>query len=68
LVYRPDGIVTAFAQRWLEPGSHPLTLSDSVWFVVGADGASKYLMRFSDLAGDPAVEPATLSLEAKLVR
>lgn len=68
LVYRPDGIVTAFAQRWLEPGSEPLALSDSVWLVVGADGASKYLMRFSDLVGDPAIEPATLSLEAKLVR
>jgi hypothetical protein len=67
LVYRPDGVVTAFAQRWLVPGSDPLALSDTVWFVVGADGAAKYLMRFSDLTGDPAVEPATLSLEAKLV-
>jgi hypothetical protein len=68
LVYRPDGVVTAFARRWLEPGSDPLALSESVWLVVGADGASKYLMRFSALSGDPAVEQATLSLEAKLVR
>jgi hypothetical protein len=68
LDYRPDGIVTAFAQRWLEPGSDPLALNDSVWLVVGADGASKYLMRFSDLSGDPATEQATLRLEAKLVR
>jgi hypothetical protein len=68
LVYRPDGIVTALGPRWLEPGSDPLALSNSVWLVLGADGASKYLMRFSDLSGDPAIEPATLSLEAKLVR
>jgi hypothetical protein len=68
LVYRPDGIVTAFGQRWLEPGSDPLALNDGVWLVLGADGASKYLMRFSDLSGDPATEPATLRLEAKLVR
>ena len=68
LVYRADGVVTAFAQRWLEPGSDPLTLSDSVWLVIGADGASQYLMRLSDLSGDPATGPATLSLESKSVR
>jgi len=68
LVYRADGVVTAFAQRWLEPGTEPLALSDSVWLVLGADGSSKYLLRFSDLVGDPALEPATLRLEAKPVR
>ncbi|HXK20872.1 MAG TPA: HmuY family protein, partial [Polyangiaceae bacterium] len=68
LAYAPDGVVTAFAQRWLEPGSDPLALSDSVWLVLGADGASKYLMQFSDLSGDPATGPATLSLQAKSVK
>lgn len=68
LGYRADGVVTAFAQRWLEPGSEPLALSDSVWLVVSADGASKYLVRLSDLSGDPATEQATLSLESKSVR
>lgn len=68
LVYRPDGIVTAFAQRWLEPGTDPLAVQDGVWLVLGADGASKYLLRFSKLSGDPALEEATLSVEAKLVR
>lgn len=68
LVYRADGVVTAFSQRWLEPGSEPLALSDSVWLVIGADGASQYLMRLSDLSGDPATGPATLRLEAKSVR
>jgi hypothetical protein len=68
LAYQPDGVVTAFAQRWLEPGSDPLALSDSVWLVLGADGASHYLMQLSDLSGDPATGPATLSLEAKSVR
>jgi hypothetical protein len=68
LVYTEDGVVTAFGQRWLEPGSAPLAVSDSVWLVLGADGASKYLLRFSDLSGDPSDGDATLSLEAKLVR
>ena len=67
LVYASDGIVTAFGPRWLEPGSQPLALSDSAWLVIGADGASNYLLRFSALSGDPAVEPATLRLEAKSV-
>jgi hypothetical protein len=68
LAYRPDGVVTAFGQRWLEPGSDPLALSDSVWLVIGADGASKYLMKLSNLSGDPAKSSATLHLEAKSVR
>ena len=68
LAYRADGVVTAFGQRWLEPGTEPLELSASVWLVIGADGASKYLLRFSGLTGDPAVEQATLTLEAKSVR
>lgn len=68
LVYRSDGVVTAFAERWLVPGSDPLELSDSSWLVIGADGASKYLLRFSELSGDPSREPATLRLEAKSVR
>lgn len=66
LVYRVDGVVTAFAQRWLEPGSDPLSLSDSVW-LVEIDSATRYLMRFSSLEGDPALETATLTLESKKV-
>ncbi|HYQ14250.1 MAG TPA: HmuY family protein, partial [Polyangiaceae bacterium] len=68
LDYRSDGVVTAFAQRWLAAGSDPLELSDTAWLVIGADGASKYLVRFSALSGDPATEQATLRLEAKAVR
>jgi hypothetical protein len=68
LVYREDGVVTAFGARWLVPGSSPLELSDSSWLVVGADGASKYLLRLSELSGDPGREPAALRLEAKSVR
>jgi hypothetical protein len=68
LDYRADGVVTAFAQRWLEPGSEPLAVRDYVWLATGADGASKYLLKFADLAGDPASEPSTLHLDAKPVR
>jgi hypothetical protein len=68
LRWREDGVATAFADRWLEPDSDPLTLSDTVWFVIAADGAGKYLLKFQDLSGDPAIEQATLGLRAKSVR
>jgi hypothetical protein len=68
LAYRADGVVTAFGQRWLEPGTEPLELSNSVWLVHGADGARKYLLRFSDLSGDPASGQAALGIQAKSVR
>lgn len=66
--YRADGVVTAFGARWLEKDSDPLAVSDDVWLVTGADGASKFLLRFSGLSADPAQGPADLTLEAKSVR
>jgi hypothetical protein len=68
LSYSADGVVTAFGKRWLEAGADPLALSDSVWLVIGADGASKYLMQLVDLSGDPATEQASLTLHAKSVQ
>lgn len=68
LTWKADGVVTAFADRWLEAGSEPLALSETVWFVIAADGSGKYLLKFEDLSGDPAARPATLSLRAKSVR
>jgi hypothetical protein len=65
LAYREDGVVTAFAQRWLEPGSDPPALSDSVWLVVPASGVGNYFMHFLDLKGDPTRETATLTVESK---
>ncbi|RYZ05251.1 MAG: hypothetical protein EOO73_20760 [Myxococcales bacterium] len=66
--YQEDGAVTAFGRRWLEPGSEPLAVSDAVWLVLGADGARKFLVRFSDLSGDPAEGAAEVTVEAKAVR
>lgn len=66
--YRADGAVTAFGQRWLAPGADPLAVTRDVWLVVAADGASKFLVRFSDLSLDPAEASAELTLEAKAVR
>jgi hypothetical protein len=68
LAYREDGVVTAFAQRWLDLEASPITASEAVWLVIGADGASKFLVKFSELSADPADEPATLKLEVKPVR
>jgi hypothetical protein len=68
LDYRADGVVTAFGQRWLAPNSDPLAVDTSVWLVIAADGASKFLLRFSDLQGDPSAGAAKLRLEAKSVK
>jgi hypothetical protein len=68
LGWRVDGVATAFADLWLEPGSEPLALSDTVWLVVAADGVTKHLVKLEDLQGDPATEQATLGLRAKRVR
>lgn len=66
--WRSDGVATAFAQRWLEPGTSPPALSDSVWLVMAADGAGKYLVKFADLSGELGDSSASLSLRAKSVR
>lgn len=68
LEYRADSVVTAFGHRWLAPDSDPLAVDPSVWLVIGANGASKYLVRFSDLQGDPAEGPAKLRVETKSVK
>jgi hypothetical protein len=68
LEFASDGVATAFARRWLEPGTDPLELSDTVWLVLAADGASKYLVKFESLSGDPASETAQLGIRAKAVR
>lgn len=68
LDWRTDGVTTAFARRWLEPGTDPAELSDSVWFVLGSDGATKYLMKFESLSGNLGDSSATLRLRAKVVR
>jgi hypothetical protein len=68
LSWAPDGVATAFARRWLEPGTEPSQLSDTVWLVIAADGTSKYLMKFESLSGDLGNDTATLSVRAKAVR
>jgi len=68
LDWRGDGVVTPFAARWLEPGTTPPLPADDVWLVVGADGASNYLIAFDALEGDPRVEAATLRARVKSVR
>lgn len=68
LRWREDGVATVFAERWLEPGTQPPALSDTVWFVIAADGSGKYLLKFEALSGDPSIEQARLSLRAKSVR
>ncbi|HKY37393.1 MAG TPA: HmuY family protein [Polyangiaceae bacterium] len=68
LSWATDGVATAFARRWLEPGTDPIELSDSVWLVLAADGASKYLLKFESLNGNLGSDTATLSLRAKAVR
>lgn len=67
VTWKEDGVATVFAQRWLEPGTDPLELSASTWYVVAADKVGKYLLKFETLSGDPAVEAVTLGLRVKPV-
>jgi hypothetical protein len=55
LDYLRDGVVSAFADRWVERVGDELVPSDASWFVRGADGAHYYIVIFeavSRLADD----------------
>lgn len=66
LVYRLDGIQSAFAGRWFEP-TEPPTPKDAVWLVVGADSQS-YLLAFDAFSGATAEAPGRVRLRVKAVQ
>lgn len=67
LVYRSDGIASAFAGRWLEPNADPPAPRDAVWFVIGHDGA-RYLIAFDGFTGATEASPGRIRMRVKAVR
>jgi hypothetical protein len=68
LDFRPDGLVTAFTDRWLVKASTPPVPESGVWLVVGADGVTNYLVVFEgfDLASESG--PGTVNMRVKAVQ
>jgi hypothetical protein len=61
-----DGLVTAFSGRWLLR-SEPPAPAPGVWLVVGADGASQYLVLFERFEGASGAGPGSVHLRVKAV-
>jgi hypothetical protein len=63
LVYRPDGVISAFTGRWYQPGTSPLEPSDSLWLVAGADGETPFAVGFDRFDGATSESPGTVQLQ-----
>lgn len=68
LAYRGDRVVSAFSGLWTERGASPLAPRRSAWYVLGADGKSKYLVGFARFEGATAASPGTVVMRVKAVR
>jgi hypothetical protein len=61
-----DGLVSAFSERWLLR-SQPPAPAPGVWLVLGADGASHYLVMFERFEGASDAGPGSVHLRLKAV-
>jgi hypothetical protein len=68
LVYRGDRIVTAFTDQWIAPDPAPAAPKDAAWFIMGADGESKFLLRFDRFEGPTDKSPGKVTLRVKTVK
>lgn len=66
--FRGDRVVSAFSGLWTEPGGSVLTPRRSAFYVLGADGKSKYLVGFARFEGATATSPGTVVMRVKAVR
>lgn len=65
---RGDRVVSAFSGLWIERGSNPPAPRKNAWFMVGADGKSKYLVGFARFEGATATSPGTVVMRVKSVK
>jgi hypothetical protein len=65
LVYRGDRIVSAFSDKWIEPGSSPPEPASASWLAVAADGISYFLVAFERIDGRGDGSPATVKMRIK---
>lgn len=67
LSYRGDRVVSVFSGQWIEPGASPPAPIDSAWLVVGADGASSFLVVFERFEGATQASPGAVFMRIKPV-
>jgi hypothetical protein len=65
---RGDRVVSAFSGLWIEKGSSPPAPRRDAWFIVGADGLSKYVLGFARFEGATAQSPGTVVMRVKTVK
>jgi hypothetical protein len=65
---RGDRVVSAFTGLWTERGIVPPAPRQVAWYVVGADGKSRYLVGFSRFEGATATSPGTVVLRVKAIQ
>lgn len=65
LNYRADGIVTAFTDKWLEPGADPLAPAAFSWLVAGSDGETPFFVGFESFSGATSDSVGTIALRVK---
>jgi hypothetical protein len=68
LPWAGDRVLSAFTDRWTEPGSSPLELSKTAWLVAGADGYTAFLVLFESLKGATADNPGTVKMRVKKLK
>lgn len=61
LDYRGDRITSAFTNKWFDPTERTPRL-DVAWYVVGADGKSKYFVAFTGIEAAEDDSPGTIVL------
>lgn len=67
LSYRTDGIVTAFTDKWLEPGADPLAPAAFSWLVAGSDGETPFFVGFESFEGASSDKVGTIALRVKAI-
>jgi hypothetical protein len=68
LPWAGDRILSAFTDKWTEPGVSPLEPSKVAWLVAGADGYTPFLVLFESLKGATADNPGTVRMRVKKLK
>ena len=58
-----DGVVSAFGGSWVDRKADPPVPTASSWVVQGADGVSRYRVRFENFDGATAQGPGVITLK-----
>lgn len=68
LPWTGDKILSAFTDKWLEPGASPVEPAYVIWMVVGADGSTVFLVAFESFDGATDQGPGTVHMRVKKLK